>query len=95
PSPEAVLAGDRRRGAEVLVCDLDPHEAACVDLMRTIRAEADAAPLVAIAVGARPDEAERLDRLAAGFDVFLSRPVEARTLVAEIQPRLQRFRPVR
>jgi len=78
----------RARPPRIVVADLDAAHEDWAGWLRTLRAELGA-PLAAIALSAGDHTVARRQARAAGFDVFLGRPVEPRRLVAAIHGLLE------
>jgi two-component system cell cycle response regulator len=76
----AKLAGAR---FDLVACDIHMPKVDGYEVLRAIRSEPALHGTLVIAVTAIPDERERL--LAAGFDGFVSKPIDPATFVAEVE----------
>ena len=73
------LAGD----VDVVLMDIDLPGMSGVEALAALRSAGVAAPVCALTALAMSDDRARL--LAAGFDGYLSKPIDVRTLSAQVQ----------
>lgn len=95
---EVLSAGDGVEGLESLrvdrpdlvLCDIQMPVMDGYAFARAVRADPTtaAAPLVAVTASAMPGDRERM--LAAGFDGYLSKPIEPATLMRDLDPFIRR-----
>jgi DNA-binding response OmpR family regulator len=81
---EAALQQHKRNAATVIVSDLAIPERDGFDLARTLRRTKDSARIPLLAVSAHASAASREQALAAGFDMFLVKPVHPGELVKAV-----------
>jgi len=81
---DEALAQARLRRPRVVVADIDAGQDDWAEWLRALRAEGGA-PLAAVALSAADHTSQRRRARAAGFDLFLRRPVDPRRLVAAVR----------
>jgi DNA-binding response OmpR family regulator len=81
---KAALQQHQRNPATVIVSDLAIPERDGFDLARTLRQTKDSARIPLLAVSAHASAASREQALAAGFDMFLVKPVHPGELVKAV-----------
>lgn len=87
---EAALEEHRRQPADVIVSDLAMPDRDGFDLARTLRLATDSPHLPLLAVSAHASAASRERAIAAGFDMFLVKPVHPGELVKAVARLLSR-----
>lgn len=83
------IAMAQRHWADLVVCDVHLPKADGYEIARRLRARPDfATPLIAVTALAMVGDREKV--LAAGFDGYISKPIEPTTFVSQIEAFLPR-----
>jgi DNA-binding response OmpR family regulator len=81
---EAALKEHRRKPAAIIVSDLAMPDRDGLDLARAVRLSKDSARIPLLAVSAHASAASREQAMAAGFDMYLVKPVHPGELVKAV-----------
>ena len=84
-SAEQALPEIRRRRPEVILVDLRLPQMDGLTLVRQLKADRETSAIPIIAVTAAPERYTRDAALAAGCDAYLLKPVDTRTLTAQVE----------
>jgi PAS domain S-box-containing protein len=88
---EAALAAARKDMPDLLLSDIMMPRLDGFELLRAVRADAVLHTLPVILLSARAGEEARIEGLQAGADDYLTKPFNARELVARVQANLELF----
>jgi DNA-binding response OmpR family regulator len=82
---ELALAEIKARKPEMILLDLKLPDLPGLELARRLKADPDTQSIPIVAVTALRDQFSRGDALAAGCDAYIVKPVDTRTLSAQIE----------
>lgn len=86
---EAALALARAHAPDVILMDINLPGMTGVEALAALRADAATAAIPVVALTALAMEDDRARMLAAGFDGYLSKPVDVRALPAQVEALLK------
>lgn len=85
----AGLAKIKREKPDLVLCDIQMPKLDGYELARTLKADPELRGIIIVAVSALAMAGDREKGLAAGFDGYISKPIDAKTFVQQVEKLLQ------